>query len=275
MAIEQRVALITGGGGGIGGALCTAIAATGTRVAVVDRDETAAQRIARSIGDRAVAIGGDVSTEAGCAAAVRATERLLGPVDILINNAGIGLSALRPDGERNLPDLQEVTPEIFDRFIAVNLRGPFLMTRLVTPGMRERGWGRVINNTTSFFTMLRTFPYGALKASLEAASAVWATEMEGSGVTVNVLVPGGPTDTAFIADGSGMDRSTMLRPDVMGPPAAWLASPASDGFTGRRIVAAYWDADAGVEAAVAKAASPIGWPELAQSTRVWPKAAAD
>src|SRR3546814_8036924 len=75
--------------------------------------------------------------------------------------------------------LPEVTPEVFDRFIAVNLRGPYLMTRLATPGMRERGWGRIVNNTTSFFTMLRTFPYGALKASLEAASAVWAAELDG------------------------------------------------------------------------------------------------
>ncbi len=271
MPDRDRVALITGGGGGIGRALCTAVAAGGARVAVVDRDAAAARRVADEIGAAALALEADVSTEAGCAAAVKAVEDRLGPVDILFNNAGIGLSALRPDGERNLPDLQEVTPEIFDRFIAVNLRGPFLMTRLVTPGMRARGWGRVINNTTSFFTMLRTFPYGALKASLEAASAVWATELDGSGVTVNVLVPGGPTDTAFIADGSGMDRATMLRPDVMGPPAAWLASTASDGTTGKRIVAAFWDAAADSETAAAKAASPIGWPDLAHATRVWPK----
>jgi 3-oxoacyl-[acyl-carrier protein] reductase len=63
----------------------------------------------------------------------------------------------------------------------------------------------------------------------------------------------------------------MLRPDVMGPPAAWLASAASDGVTGKRIVAAFWEPAAGIDAAVAKAASPIGWPELAQATRVWPK----
>lgn len=271
MAERQRVALITGGGGGIGSAMCAAVAAVGARVAVVDLDGGAARRVAAQIGGGAVAIEADVSTEDGCAAAVAAVESALGPVDVLFNNAGIGLSSLRPDAERNLPGLQEVTPEIFDRFIAVNLRGPYLMTRLVTPGMRQRGWGRVVNNTTSFFTMLRAFPYGALKASLEAASAIWATELDGSGVTVNVLVPGGPTDTAFIADGSGMDRATMLRPAVMGPPAAWLASPASDGFTGRRIVAAWWDPAQPTEQAVARAASPIGWPELAHATRVWPK----
>lgn len=273
MASGDRTALITGGGGGIGRALCTAVAATGARVAVVDRDGDAARRVAEAIGDRAVAITADIATEAGCAQAVAATERRLGPVDVLFNNAGIGLSSLRPDGERNLPGLQEVTPAIFDAFIAVNLRAPYLMTRLVTPGMKSRGWGRVVNNTTSFFTMLRTFPYGALKASLEAASAVWATELDGTGVTVNVLVPGGPTDTAFIGGDSGMDRATMLRPEVMGPPAAWLTSSASDGFTGKRIIAGWWDPAAGTDAALAKASAPIGWPDLAQSTRVWPKAA--
>jgi hypothetical protein len=144
---------------------------------VVDLDGGAARRVAAQIGGGAVAIEADVSTEDGCAAAVAAVESALGPVDVLFNNAGIGLSSLRPDAERNLPGLQEVTPEIFDRFIAVNLRGPYLMTRLVTPGMRQRGWGRVVNNTTSFFTMLRAFPYGALKASLEAASAIWAYQV--------------------------------------------------------------------------------------------------
>lgn len=271
MAGRQRVALITGGGGGIGGAMCAAVAAGGARVAVVDIDGDAARRVAAAIGGGAAAVAGDVSTETGCATVVAAVENQAGPIDMLFNNAGIGLSALRPDGERNLPDLQEVTPEIFDRFVSVNLRGAYLMTRLVTPGMKQRGWGRIVNNTTSFFTMLRTFPYGALKAALEAASAVWAAELDGTGVTVNVLVPGGPTDTAFIADGSGMDRGTMLKPSVMGPPAAWLASAASDGFTGRRIVAAYWDASLPAGQAVANAASPIGWPELAQATRVWPK----
>lgn len=66
--------------------------------------------------------------------------------------------------------------------------------------MKRRGFGRIINNTTSYVTMLRVLPYGAAKAALESMSAVWAKELEGSGVNVNVLVPGGPTDTPMIAD---------------------------------------------------------------------------
>src|SRR6266702_3325213 len=125
---------------------------------------------------------------------------------------------------------------------------------------RRRGWGRIINNTTSFRTMLRVLPYGATKAALESMSAVWANELDGSGITVNVLIPGGPTDTPFIADGSGWPRDRMLRPQIMGPPALWLLSDASGSVTGRRIVAARWDASLSGPEAAARA---IGWPELA------------
>jgi NAD(P)-dependent dehydrogenase (short-subunit alcohol dehydrogenase family) len=136
--------------------------------------------------------------------------------------------------------------------------------------MQAGGWGRVINNTTSFFTMLRVLPYGATKAALESASAVWAKELDGSGVTVNVVVPGGPTDTAFIADQSGINRDKMLRPEVMAPPVRWLASEQSGGTTGRRFIAALWDASLPAEDAAENAGAPIGWPELAAATVVWP-----
>ena len=166
--------------------------------------------------------------------------------------------------------MAEVTPELWSRFFAVNLTGSMLMLRAVLPGMQAGGWGRVINNTTSFFTMLRVLPYGATKAALEAASAVWAKELEGSGVTVNVVVPGGPTDTAFIADQSGINRDKMLQPEVMAPPVRWLASDRSGATTGRRFIAALWDPRLPAREAAEKAGAPIGWPELAAATVVWP-----
>ena len=140
----------------------------------------------------------------------------------------------------------------------------------VLPGMQAGGWGRVINNTTSFFTMLRVLPYGATKAALESASAVWAKELAGSGVTVNVVVPGGPTDTAFIAAESGINRDKMLRPEVMVPPVRWLASDQSGATTGRRFIAALWDPRLSAQDAAEKAGAAIGWPELAAATVVWP-----
>ncbi len=96
----------------------------------------------------------------------------------------------------------------------------------------------------------------------------WAKELDGSGITVNVLVPGGPTDTALIADEAGWPRDKMLRPEIMGPPAAWLISDEAATFTGRRITAARWDAKLEPADAAARASRAIGWPELAADA-VW------
>ena len=116
-----------------------------------------------------------------------------------------------------------------------------LLAKAAVPHMRKAKWGRIVNNTTSYRTMHRVLPYGAAKAAMESMSAVWALQLEGSGITVNVLVPGGPTDTPFIADAAGWPRDKMLRPAIMGPPIRWLMSEAADTVTGRRITAAEWD----------------------------------
>ncbi len=268
-----RTAIITGGAGGIGLAMARGLLADGHRVALIDIDGDAIARAPDSLsgaGSESLGVVADVSDEAAVEAAVAIVTEAFGPIEILINNAGIGPSSIRPDAERRLPDVTEVTPELWARFFAVYLTGPMLMLRAVLPGMQAGGWGRVINNTTSFFTMLRVLPYGATKAALESASAVWAKELDGSGVTVNVVVPGGPTDTAFIADQSGINRDKMLRPEVMAPPVRWLASDDSATTTGRRFIAALWDASLPAEDAAEKAGAAIGWPELAAATVVWP-----
>ena len=158
----------------------------------------------------------------------------------MINNAGIGPSSLRPDAEQNLPRIEELTTEIWDNFFAINVRAPMLLVQAALPHMK--GFGRIINNTTSFRTMLRVLPYGATKSALESMSAIWAAELKDRGITVNVLIPGGPTDTPFISDGAGWDRAKMLRPEIMGPPACWLISDEAADYTGNRIIAANWDA---------------------------------
>ena len=129
---------------------------------------------------------------------------------------------------------------------------------------------RIINNTTSFRTMLRVLPYGATKSALESMSAVWADELKSAGITVNVLIPGGPTDTPFVADEAGWPREQMLRPAIMGPPTAWLMSEASNGFTGKRVTAADWDTSRSADEAARGASRPIGWPDLADQTAWWP-----
>ena len=101
-------------------------------------------------------------------------------------------------------------------------------------------------------------------------SAIWAQELKAEHITVNVLIPGGPTDTPFIADGAGWDRAKMLQPQIMGPPACWLVSDESAGYTGHRIIAANWDASLSGSANSIKAGRAIGWPELGADA-VWLK----
>jgi NAD(P)-dependent dehydrogenase (short-subunit alcohol dehydrogenase family) len=263
---DGRVVLVTGAAGGIGSAITKALIAAGHSVAAVDRDAAALDRLASS--DRIHPFLIDLSSESACHEAVASTVARFGRLNAVINNAGIGVSSLRPDGEVNLPTIEELTSEIWDRFFAINVRAPMLLTQAALPHMKKGGFGRIINNTTSFRTMLRVNPYGPLKAALEALSAVWAEELKKDGMTVNVLIPGGPTDTPFISDEAGWDRAKMLRPEVMGPPAVWLISDEAANYTSNRIIAANWDAKvAGAEAAK-KAGRAIGWPELGADA-VW------
>ena len=270
MANPSRTILLTGAAGGIGAVMTEALLADGHRVAAVDRDATRLDALKKLSGasERLHVITTDLGSEAGCLAAVETATRQLGPVEAVINNAGIGMSAIRPDAEARHPGIEELTPEIFDRFFNIFVRAPIAITRAALPAMKARGFGRIVNNTTSYLTMLRVLPYGAAKAALESMSAVWASELKDSGVTVNVLVPGGPTDTPLINDASGWDRSKMLKPQIMGPPIRWLISDAASGFTGRRITAARWDATLPPAEAAKRSSRDIGWPELS-SDAVW------
>ena len=268
--IISRVVLVTGAAGGIGRAMVAALLLAGHRIAALDYD---AKGLSALLAEHKShpnlhTIEADLSNASGCEAGMSAAVAHFGRIEALVNNAGIGVSSLRPDAETRLPNLEELNADVWDRFFAINVTAPMLLTRAAVPMMRAAGWGRIINNTTSFRTMLRVLPYGATKAALEASSTVWAAELAGSGITVNVLIPGGPTDTPFIGAESGWARDAMLRPSIMGPPLAWLVSDASGDFTGQRIIAARWDCSLTGTKAAAGACRAIGWPELGADA-VW------
>jgi NAD(P)-dependent dehydrogenase (short-subunit alcohol dehydrogenase family) len=274
--MSNRVVLVTGAAGGLGSVMTKALLDAGHAVTGVDRSGAGLEKLSASLQNRErfLPVTAELSDVAQCADIVTKTVAHFGGLQGVINNAGIGMSEIRPDAEKNHPGLEELTPEIWDRFFAVNARAPMLIARASLPHMRKSGWGRIVNNTTSYRTMLRVLPYGAVKAALESMSAVWADELKDSGITVNVLVPGGPTDTPFISDAAGWARAEMLKPQIMAAPAVWLMSDASNAFTGQRITAADWDTSLAPADAARKASRGIGWPELAAQTAWWPKTTA-
>jgi NAD(P)-dependent dehydrogenase (short-subunit alcohol dehydrogenase family) len=270
----SRVVLITGAGGGIGSAITASLVEVGHRVVAIDGDAVKLHQLGETIKaaghyDKFISVRADLSREEECINAVASAKTHFGRIEAIVNNVGIGVSAIRPDAEVHHPTTKEITTEIWDKFFAVNVRAAMIVTRAALPLMLSGGWGRIINNTTSYRTMLRVLPYGATKAALESMAAVWAVEFQNARITVNVLVPGGPTDTGLIADGSGWPRHEMLRPEIMAPPLRWLLSDEANEFTGQRITACEWDSSKqGIEAA-RDASRPIGWPELAAKPRPW------
>ena len=272
-----KAVLLTGAAGGLGAAMAEALAGDGHRLALVDRDEERLQaltdRLWQQYGEGVLLpLALDLADEEACAEAVGRAAEHFGRLDMLVNNAGIGMSTLRPDYHlRPLAALNEVSVEDWRRFVAVHATAPFAFMRAAAPFMQERGWGRIVNVTTSLSTMLRPqfFPYGASKAALEAMSSQFAGELEGTGITVNVLTPGGPTDTPMVTEESAPDRGALLSPAVMAPPIRFLASEISDGFTGRRIVAALWDKRIAPADSAMNAGGPIGWPGTGPAA-IWP-----
>ena len=272
-----KAVLLTGAAGGLGAAMAEALAGDGHRLALVDRDEERLQALTNRLWQQygegvLLPLALDLTDEEACAEAVGRAAEHFGRLDMLVNNAGIGMSTLRPDYHlRPLAALSEVSVEDWQRFVTVHATAPFAFMRAAAPFMQERGWGRIVNVTTSLSTMLRPqfFPYGASKAALEAMSSQFAGELGGTGITVNVLTPGGPTDTPMVTEESAPDRSALLSPAVMAPPIRFLASEISDGFTGRRIIAAIWDKRIAPVDSAMNAGGPIGWPGTGPAA-IWP-----
>lgn len=285
-SLAGRNAIITGAGRGLGKVMAQALVARGANVLITgaratgELEETAAAFNALG-GGHCVCLVADVSDPEACERVASAAQQEFGSVDVLVNNAARGpmeqfdeagrqahLKHIR-EGLRTAPGLKhdrqgdrfwEGTVDGYVRMLLTNLGGPFLMARALVPGMIKRGFGRVVNISTSRPTMTHTGfgPYGPLKAALEVSSRIWAAELEGTGVTVNVLLPGGASDTSAIPGGVPGTRAApfragseprgqeanvkgLLPPAIMAPPLLWLASDESNDVTGRRFSARDWD----------------------------------
>ncbi len=261
--LEGKVAIVTGAGSdiGLGRAMTLALVRAGARVAMMDVDreglEVNAAEARKFAGSGAVLpIVGDVSKPEDAERAVQTAVAELGGLHILVNNAGINP---RVDADSSGLIFSNIPPDAWVKTISVNVNGPFFMARAAARHLVAQGWGRIIGVTTSLDTMIRGAPYGPSKAAHEALMAVIAREVEGTGVTANVLIPGGAASTNMVPD---RDRPGLLPPEVMQAPVVWLASPASDGINGRRLIAQFWDEELPIEERLAKAAAPAAWPQL-------------
>jgi NAD(P)-dependent dehydrogenase (short-subunit alcohol dehydrogenase family) len=269
MTEVQRVAIVTGAAGGIGKAMTRALLAAGIRVAGVDRDREPLEALAASAREQGKAaelltIAADLTDDSAVDAITKATRVKFGRIDILVNNAGIGPGAIRPDSWQRPLKFWEITPDHWRRFVAVHTTAPLALTNSVVHEMMRQGWGRIVNVTTSLGTMLNAGSptYGPSKAALEALSAIMAKDLDGTGVTVNVLVPGGITNTPMVSE-SGFDRAKMIQPEVMAPPLLWLVSDAAGNVTGRRFLGVHWDPALPPEEAAEKAGAPVAWTSIA------------
>jgi 3-oxoacyl-[acyl-carrier protein] reductase len=263
------VVIITGGAGGLGRAMTLGLAKAGVRVAAAElatRRDAGEEllRLARDAGlqDRIAVIDCDVTRDADCRAAVQRTVERFGAVHGLVNNAAIGMQTFGPVEVLPRKRFYEANSDAWCTAIQTNVCGPFLMSKAIAPTLVQQGWGRIVNITTSHTTMVRDgfTPYGPSKAAVEAATQAWAGELAGTGVTVNVLLPGGRANTRMIPANEVADRSILIQPEVMVAPVTWLMSRASDGVTSRRIVAKNWDAKIAQDTP-AKVGAPAGWTE--------------
>lgn len=207
MEIKGRVVLITGAGRGIGRAMALAFAREGAKIALVGRTKKSlaeVQKEIREIGTASAVLPGDISDEGVVSRVVAAAEQQLGPVDVLVNNAGIFASA----------PVERMDTLVFDRILAVNLRGPFLVSRAVLPGMKSRRRGHIVNvaSTAGRRGFAGGGAYCASKFGLAGLSEAMMYEARTSDVRVSVVYPSTVATDLVRKSGMRFDEKKAIQP---------------------------------------------------------------
>src|SRR5436190_23360290 len=214
MASANKAVIVTGAASGIGLAMTKSLLIAGYDVTAVDSNAAGLAGLAKQAAElqgSVQTVTADLAHADSFALVTGAALIKYGRIDALVNNAGIGQASVR-SGERRPIRFWETTPEQWGRFIAVNAAAPINMARAVLPHMLTAKHGRIVTVTTSLGTMVRGgyLLYGSSKAAAESAMAVLAADLAGTGVTSNVLVPGGVTNTPLVGDAG--DPEKMLQP---------------------------------------------------------------
>jgi len=245
MVLQDRVAIVTGGGHGIGAAYCRAFAANGAAVVVAEIDAPAGERVAselRAKAYRALAVPTDVADERSTQTMAARVLEALGRIDVLLNNAAV----FHTDPISRV-GIEEISPEEWDRVMRVNLKGLFHCCRAVLPAMRRQGKGKIINisSSTVFSGSPTRIHYVTSKAGVIGFTRCLAREIGTSGICVNAIAPGSTLseedpdpETIRFREQRIKDRAIprIQRPEDLIGAAVFLASDASDFVTGQTLV---------------------------------------
>lgn len=264
-SLAGKTAIVTGAGRGLGKAMAQGLVDAGANVALVELDADVLDQAAADIGSTCIAAPGDVSNPEDAKRIVADTLAAFGGLDILVNNAGLGPERFRDTDRSNAKMIWEIDLADWRLYLDVNTTGHFVMTQAVMPHLLAQDWGRIVNVTTSLDTMTNftNGAYGPSKAGAEALATMIAGGVDGTGVTCNVLIPGGPADTRMIsATGVYENRAKLIQPDVMVPPLLHLVSDDGGTINNRRFRAALWDTAADAAENVQTCGDPIAWPQL-------------
>jgi 3-oxoacyl-[acyl-carrier protein] reductase len=273
--LDGKVAIVTGGGRGLGRAMALAMAEAGARVVAVDliaENLAGVEQEAASLSESGALAGvaGDLRNAQDCRRIIDTALERFGGLDILVNNAGLLPSYAWPgrflDGAAPAK-FWTLGDDVVQKVIDTNYVAHDRITRYAVPQMIAKGWGRIVNVTTRLTTMNRpgASPYGPSKAALEMASEIWMKDLAGTGVTVNILNPGAAADTPGFATpeekrvATASGRLDMMHPDKMRAPIVWLVSHATDGINGMRYDAVAWDGARPAEEQAALHGRPLGF----------------
>ncbi|WP_067620944.1 SDR family NAD(P)-dependent oxidoreductase [Alicyclobacillus acidiphilus] len=256
--LKGTKALVTGASSGLGLAMAEALLDRGASVVLTSRSKSKLQPIVqryRASGLDAYGLALDVRDIDSIDATVQWVKREWGKLDVLVNNAGIGMRTVNPKFMFEPQPFFEVSPEGFRDVIDTNLTGYFLVSRAFTPLFVEQKSGKIINISINRETMVRKgfVPYGPSRAATDSLSYIMAEDLRPYGVTVNILLPGGATETGMLPEeykDTWKSIPGLLKPDIMAQPIVFLASHLSDNLTGERIVArefAEWMSERGIK----------------------------
>jgi NAD(P)-dependent dehydrogenase (short-subunit alcohol dehydrogenase family) len=262
--MTDRVAIVTGGLRGLGRGMTLGLAATGIKVLAVGHlpEDVAAMDHTPNIRPMIA----DLRSPKACDSVIAEAIAAFGRIDILVNSAGLTFTYIDPkrfvDGPRKF---WEISDEVIQNVLDTNYVAADQMGRRVAPILLKQGWGRIVNVTTKLDTMNRagSVPYGSSKAALEMTTEIWAKELAGTGVTVNIVNPGAGANTPGMAQEmrdwsrDGL-KPRLVEPDEMVPPLLYVVSPAADQVNGYRFDALTWDTALPPAEAARRNARPAG-----------------